>query len=178
MVFAHDTEESLACAAALINTVDETDSLTTPEELDAFLRTWPFTGTIRHTRAELAEVRKLRGRLRALWQADEAEVVTEVNVILREAGALPQLVKHDEWDWHLHATAADAPLATRMAVEVAMAFIDVVRGKQLGRLRLCAYPTCDRVLLDLSKNHSRRFCDAGCSNLAAVHAYRARKREA
>ena len=26
-----------------------------------------------------------------------------VNAMLREAGALPQLVKHDRWDYHLHA---------------------------------------------------------------------------
>jgi predicted RNA-binding Zn ribbon-like protein len=40
---------------------------------------------------------------------------------------------------------------------------------------VCEFPTCDNVLVDLSKNRSRRFCEAGCGNRAAVNAYRARK---
>jgi len=39
---------------------------------------------------------------------------------------------------------------------------------QLGR-------KCGGVLVDLSKNRSKRFCDAGCGNRAAVNAYRARR---
>jgi predicted RNA-binding Zn ribbon-like protein len=51
----------------------------------------------------------------------------------------------------------------------------VVRGKELSRLRICAFPTCSNVVIDLSKNRSKRFCEAGCGNRAAVAAYRARK---
>ena len=36
-------------------------------------------------------------------------------------------------------------------------------------------PDCDSVLIDLSKNSSKRYCDLNCSNRAAVTAYRARK---
>ena len=88
----------------------------------------------------------------------EDEAAELVNTLLRETSALPQLVKHDHWDYHLHATSADAPLADRMAVEAAMAFADVIRSDQLDRLRLCAADDCDSVLVDLSKNRSRRFC--------------------
>jgi predicted RNA-binding Zn ribbon-like protein len=56
-----------------------------------------------------------------------------------------------------------------------MAFVDVVRGGQLDRLRICDFPGCGNVVVDLSKNRSKRFCDAGCGNRAAVNAYRARK---
>ena len=56
-----------------------------------------------------------------------------------------------------------------------MAFVDIVRGKELTRLRICAFPTCSNVVIDLSKNRSKRFCEAGCGNRAAVAAYRARK---
>ncbi|HCU49919.1 MAG TPA: RNA-binding protein, partial [Micromonosporaceae bacterium] len=110
-----------------------------------------------------------------IWEVDEEQVVEIVNDLLRTSNALPQLVKHDVWDYHLHATPPNAPLATRMAVEAAMAFVDVVRGKELSRLRTCDYPGCDNVVVDLSKNRSKRFCDAGCGNKAAVAAYRARK---
>ena len=56
-----------------------------------------------------------------------------------------------------------------------MAMVDVVRSNELGRLRICASPTCLDVVVDLSKNRSKRFCDGNCGNRAAVAAYRARK---
>jgi predicted RNA-binding Zn ribbon-like protein len=62
-----------------------------------------------------------------------------------------------------------------MAVEAAMALIDVIRSDELSRLRICGYQGCGNVVVDLSKNRSRRYCEAGCGNRAAVAAYRARK---
>ena len=88
---------------------------------------------------------------------------------------MPQLVRHDQLDYHLHATPPHAPLATRMAVEAAMALTDVIRVGELSRLRICEYPGCGNVLVDLSKNRSRRYCEGSCGNRAAVAAYRARK---
>lgn len=176
MLFAHDTEVALAAAAALVNTVDgEDEHLPDVDALDEFVRFWGWTGDRVRDAAELREVHELRPRLRRVWEVDEARVVEIVNELLRSAKALPQLVKHDEWDYHLHATPPHAPLATRMAVEAAMALVDVVRAGQLGRLRICGYPGCENVLVDLSKNKSKRFCEAGCGNRAAVAAYRARK---
>lgn len=176
MLFAHDTEVALAAAAALVNTAgDDEEHLPDVAALDEFVRTWGWTGRRERTNAELSAVRALRPRLREIWNVDEEQVVQIVNTLLREANALPQLVKHDEWDYHLHATPPDAPLATRMAVEAAMAFVDVVRSQELSRLRMCEYPGCANVLVDLSKNRSKRFCEAGCGNKAAVAAYRARK---
>jgi predicted RNA-binding Zn ribbon-like protein len=102
--------------------------------------------------------------------------VVSVNQLLAEAHAVPQLVRHDEWDdYHLHATPDHAPLATRMAVEAAMAITDVIRAGELSRLRVCDYPGCGNVVVDLSRNRSKRYCEAGCGNRAAVAAYRARK---
>ena len=68
----------------------------------------------------------------------EDEAVVLVNTLLRDASALPQLVKHDGWEYHIHATSPDAPLADRMAVDAAMAFADVIRADELARLRCCA----------------------------------------
>ena len=58
--------------------------------------------------------------------------------MLADAQALPQLVRHGDWDWHLHAVADDAPLATRIAVETAMAMVDVIRADEMSRLGICA----------------------------------------
>jgi predicted RNA-binding Zn ribbon-like protein len=180
MLFAHDTEVALAAAAALVNTdgaVEFSDGEQLPDiaALDRFVDSWGWTGPREHDDAELRAVHALRPRLRRIWEVDEDEVVAIINDLLSEAGALPQLVKHDEWDYHLHATPPDAPLATRIAVEAAMAVVDVVRSNELSRLRICASLTCLDVVVDLSKNRSKRFCDGNCSNRAAVAAYRARK---
>lgn len=186
MLFTHDAEVSLQGAVALVNTMagsvpgdDDVDRLTTPDELDAFVAAWSWTGDRAEGDAartrELAAVRALRPRLRELWLLDEAGIVAAVNTLLREGHALPQLVRHDGWDYHLHATPPEAPLATRMAVEAAMALVDVVRAGELERLKVCDAVDCDDVLVDLSKNRSRRFCDGGCGNRANVAAYRARK---
>ena len=177
MLFAHDTEVALLEATALVNTDSRSgDQLADIAALDEFVRTWGWTGVHRRTRQELDEVRALRRRLRRLWQVDEDDLVEEVNAMLRQAHALPQLVRHGEWHYHLHATPPDAPLADRMAVDAAMAFIDVVRQQELDRLRVCDAPDCDDVLVDLSKNRSRRYCGSACLNRVNVAAFRARHR--
>lgn len=176
MLFAHDTELALDAAVALVNTAASADELLPdPAALDAFLDTHGWSGRREGTEEELRAVRALRPRLRRIWDADEDEIVTIVNRLLRDARALPQLVRHDDHPYHLHATGLDAPLAQRMAVEAAMAFVDVVRAGELARLRLCAYPGCGNVLVDLSRNRSKRFCDTTCGNRAAVVAYRQRR---
>jgi predicted RNA-binding Zn ribbon-like protein len=175
MVFAHDTEVALNAAAALINTAHGGEDLPDVTALDAFVTAWGWTGERARDDRELADVRALRPRLEYLWRAPEDEAVDLVNAMLREAHALPQLVRHDEWDYHLHATPTDSALHVRMMVEAAMAFIDVIRMKELDRLRVCAADDCEDAVVDLSKNRSRRFCDSGCGNRANVAAYRARR---
>ena len=180
MVFAHDTELSLGSATALVNTSRddigvEVELLPDQEALDAFLVAWQWAGARSRDDAELAAVRALRPRLAELWTDDEDHAVAVTNELLRDSGAMPQLLKHDDWGYHLHATPLEAPLVDRMAVEAGMAMIDVIRMGQLGRLRLCEGEGCARVVLDLSKNRSRRFCEGGCGNRANVAAYRARR---
>ncbi|MGN8246781.1 CGNR zinc finger domain-containing protein [Cellulomonas soli] len=178
MVFAPDTEANLRAAADLVNTGrrrDGHDRLATVADLDAFYTGWGYSTRHDHDEAELAQVREARGRLGALWALDRDTAAHEVNAILREAHGVPYLVRHGSTDWHLHATVPDAPLATVMLVETAMAVADVVRGDQWDRLRTCQAPDCTAVLVDLSRNRSRQFCEAnGCGNRAHVAAYRAR----
>jgi len=177
MVFARDTEVALSTAAALVNTLGlHEDRLVSQSDLDEFVARWEFTGSRTHDATELRAVRDLRPELRRLWTAGSSEAVAEgVNALLADAGAMPQLVRHDDWDWHLHATVPEAPLATRMAVEAAMALADVVRAGELDRLRVCAGEDCEDLVVDLSRNRSRRFCEGGCANRAHVAAYRARR---
>ena len=176
MLFAHDTEVALTAAAALVNTGRGTEQLPDLAALDQFVAAWGWTGERTHDQAELDAVRRLRPRLERLWEMGEDGAAEFVNTLLREANALPQLVKHGGWDYHLHATPPDAPLADRMAVEAAMAFADVIRSRQLERLRRCAADDCGNVHVDLSKNRSRRFCGTPCANRTNVAAYRTRRR--
>src|SRR5437899_1359577 len=176
MICAHDTEVALASAAALVNTGrGGKELLPDTAALDRFVSDWGWTGGRAHDQAELDAVRRLRPRLERLWDSGEDAAARLVNTLLRDAHALPQLVKHDSWDYHLHATPPDAPLADRMAVEAAMAFADVIRTQQLDRLRVCAADDCDGVHVDLSKNRSRRFCSTLCANRTNVAAYRTRQ---
>ena len=176
MAFTHDTELSLSATAALVNTgrapVEEMPDVAA---LDQFIADWEWTGSRTHDKAELAAVLRLRSRLARLWEMTADEAVVLVNGLLAEANALPQLVKHDGWDYHIHATSPDAPLANRMAVDAAMAFADVIRVGEFGRLRVCAADDCEDVLVDLSKNRSRRFCGTACANRVNVAAYRTRQ---
>jgi predicted RNA-binding Zn ribbon-like protein len=175
MLFAHDTEVSLQAAVTLVNTAEPPDTLDSVEALDEFYAEFEYSGRRDGDEAELAAVRALRPVLRELLTSDRDRAVELVNAMLAEAGALPQLVRHDHWDWHLHAVQPQAPLATRIIVETAMAMIDVIRADELSRLGECADDGCVGVVLDLSRNRSRRFCSTACGNRNAVAAYRARQ---
>lgn len=169
---------SLQAAVALVNSAVEPFTLTTIEELDDFFGDYGYTGRHDGDQTELDEVRTVLPRLRALMTADRDGAVALLNAMLLEANALPQLKRHDGIDWHLHAIGNDRPLAERIVVETAMAMIDVVRADEMSRFSLCADDGCDGVVLDLSRNRSKRFCSVTCGNRNAVAAYRARQAEA
>lgn len=179
VVFARDTEVNLQAAADLVNTGrrrDGHDAMSTVEDLAGYFTRWGYTG--RHDRddAEVAQVRDAREHVGRLWEVDRDEAAELVNTMLREADAVPFLVRHDAVDWHLHATAPGATLASVIVVEAAMGVVDVVRSDEYGRMKTCAAEDCHAVLVDLSRNRSRRYCDVnGCGNRAHVAAYRARR---
>ena len=179
MVFAHDTELSLAAAVELVNTQGDelaADELESLADLDDFFRRWQYTGWSHRRREDLDAIRALRADLRTLLTGSREEAVKTVNAWLSEAQAVPRLVRHDELDWHIHAIADDAPLVDRIRVETAMAMVDVIRADEMSRLSVCADERCTGLVLDLSRNRSRRYCSTTCSNRNAVAAYRARER--
>jgi predicted RNA-binding Zn ribbon-like protein len=176
VVFAYDTEIALQAAVILVNSAQPPDTLETIDELDDFYTDFGYTGRREGTQAELDAVRRIRPRLRELLTAERDDAVAIVNEMLADAKALPQLVRHDKYDWHLHAIDYNKPLVTRIVVETAMAMIDVIRADEMSRLDVCADDDCEGVVLDLSRNRSRRFCSTTCGNRNAVAAYRARNR--
>src|SRR3954467_10509070 len=133
MLFAYDTECSLRSAVALVNSAEDPDTLTTVEQLDVWYDEQGFTGRHDSHEAELESLRALRPVLRVLLTADRDRAAELVNGLLAEARAVPQLRRHDGLDWHIHAVPSDAPLARRVAVEVAMAMIDPIPTDELSR---------------------------------------------
>jgi predicted RNA-binding Zn ribbon-like protein len=124
-------------------------------------------------------VRRLRTRLRGIFDlahdGDADAVVLAINELIADTGPVPRLVEHDGQPLHLHFTSADAPLDRRLGAEIAIALAIVARDGGPERLRVCEAPACGRVLVDLSKNRSRRYCDAQCANRQHVAAYRRRR---
>lgn len=182
MRFAPDTEDALTFAVALANTITGAtksgkDELASQAQLTALLTENRYSGRFDRDDAELREVQDARASIRHLWTLDRDAAALEVNRMLWEARALPHLMRHDGFDWHLHATELDAPLAERIRVEVALAVIDVIRSGETGRLRSCAAEDCSGILVDLSRNGSKQFCSIRCGNRMNMVAFRQRQRE-
>ncbi|WP_062203445.1 CGNR zinc finger domain-containing protein [Demequina salsinemoris] len=174
MRFTDDTAMALESGVRLSNTELEPDTMTTLDQLVSFFREYGYSGP-EPTQRDLAQVRAIRTPLRELFTATRDEAVPLVNRILEEAQAVPRLVRHDETDWHIHAVADDSPFAERVMVETAMGMVDVIREDEMSRLDRCAMDDCDGVVIDLSRNRSRKYCSVTCTNRAAQAAFRARQ---
>jgi predicted RNA-binding Zn ribbon-like protein len=191
LLFAHDTTAALVLAADLVNTAPGSgtaaEALPGAGALEVFLDAHQVVPRRAARDEDLIVVRALRPRLLAVWEAVAAgapgaaaampRLAAVINELLDDADARPWLVDHGGgWGWHLHVTRPDAPLVHRIAAQAGFALADLVRLGETERLRRCAAPGCRAVLVDLSRNRSRLYCDTGnCGNRQHVAAYRARR---
>ena len=183
MLFSHDTERSLACIVDLVNSAP---SRTTEEQLTdlAALREFVERSEISEvgelTEDDLAGVRALRELIGAVFEAtDDRSAAAAVNTLVSQAAVTPRLTDHDGFDWHVHYFTPGASLAEHLTIDCGMALAHVVASGERERLRRCEAPDCDQVLVDLSRNRSKRYCDARtCGNRLHVAAYRERQRAA
>lgn len=178
----HDTAWALEVLVLLVNSDDRRtgeDSLATPSALAGFVVEHRVSGSVTGAEAELGAVRRLRSQLREIFElaaaGDGASAVTAVNTLIAASGTVPRLVEHDGEPLHLHFTPWDAPLERRLGAEMSIALAIVIRDGGTERLRVCEAPACGRVLVDVSKNRSRRYCDTQCANRQHVAAYRRRR---
>jgi predicted RNA-binding Zn ribbon-like protein len=179
--FDADQLEAMTGCAELINTGRNAagEQLRTVADLQALADRYAFSGS-RGRASDLAALRAYRARLDAIAVACEAgrhaAATAQLNALLAETGATPQVVQHHGRGPHIHVTRASSPLADRMAAHFAMGLVWLVVSGELARLRSCASPDCSEVFIDLSRNRSRRYCDSRtCGNRMHVAAYRARK---
>lgn len=180
MHFAPDTEETLDFAVALANTApgasrSGVDELATPAQLDELLSRWAFTGRRDHDEREVREVHEIRAELPRLWALPTDDAVPILNKMLADGNARPWLYRHDGLDWHIHASELDAPLAERIAVDIALALVDMIRAGEQSRLRICDADDCEGLFVDLSRNGSKRFCSIRCGNRVNMIAFRERQ---
>ncbi len=128
---------------------------------------------------EAAEFRAVADELRAVFDAVAAgkmdEAARQVNLLLQQTGARPQLDRHDGEPWHLHFHGAGNSLVTGWAAGCATGLAVVLGSELHGRLGVCAAARCDRVYVDLSRNGTRRFCSTACQNRIKAAAFRARR---
>jgi predicted RNA-binding Zn ribbon-like protein len=183
VIFSHDTEHSLLCIVDLVNSGPGGGNPETLGDVDALQR---FVA--RHRVSEIgplvegdvAAVHRLRERIRRIFSAaDEDAAARAVNDVIAESPVTPRLADHDGYDWHMHYFTPGARLAEHLAVDCGIALGHVIAAGERDRLRACEAPDCDQVLVDLSRNRSKRYCDARtCGNRLHVAAYRERRKAA
>jgi predicted RNA-binding Zn ribbon-like protein len=183
VLFSHDTENSLACVVDLVNSAPAAGNDELLPDLDAlgdFVVRHDVSGISRLTRRDLQDVRDLREAIRPVFSsADAGSAAAVVNTLVERAAVRPRLTDHDGYSWHIHYHSPGASLAEHLAIDCGMALAQVVASGEWERLRCCEAPDCTQVLVDLSRNRSKRYCDARtCGNRLHVAAYRERQRAA
>jgi predicted RNA-binding Zn ribbon-like protein len=183
VLFSHDTEHALACVVDLVNSAPSPGNEELLPDLDAlgdFVARHAVSDVERLTLADLDAVRELRARIRPVFSCEDDPAAAHiVNSLVSQAAVTPRMTDHDGYEWHVHYFAPGAALADHLAVDCGMALAQVIASGERERLRRCEAPDCDQVLVDLSRNRSKRYCDARtCGNRLHVAAYRERRRSA
>ena len=106
------------------------------------------------TAVHAAELADVANRLRVVFEAahdgDTDRAARETNRLLLDTHARPQL-DLTEQGWNLHFHGADDTLANGWAAGCASGLALALGSDLAGRLRVCAVPACDRVLVDVTR---------------------------
>jgi predicted RNA-binding Zn ribbon-like protein len=183
VIFTHDIEHALGAVVDLINTgpdAGEAEHLPDLAALRAYVDRNLISDVPELTSADLTAVQGLRAAFHQVFAASEINAtVSLINRIVRGTRTTPHLTDHDGHHWHIHFFGPGARIAEHLSAECGMALAFVVSAGELDRLQTCQAPDCSRVLVDLSRNRCRRYCDSRtCGNRMHVAAYRARQRKA
>jgi hypothetical protein len=181
MELGHDSVCALAIIVDLVNTSPRvTGEETMPDlaALHALVERRAVSEPGELATDDLAGVHRLRARLHDIFLApDQESAISLVNALVADARTTPRLTDHDGWPLHIHYFTPGARIAEHLAADGAMALAFVIAAGEWHRLAVCAAPDCNRVLVDLSRNRSKRYCDARtCGNRLHVAAYRARQK--
>ena len=171
-------DDPVRMAVDLVNSWDTLEAdpelMKDPATLQRFLARRGH-GEFRTTRRDVAEVRAVRGELRAAFEAEsEADAVARLNAVLARSEAKPQLEQSED-GWRVRWTGS---LVDTIASATAMSLLEAIRDDGFERFGLCAGAPCCCVYVDRSKNRSRRFCSGLCADRVAQALHRQRRKSA
>ncbi|TCO34247.1 CGNR zinc finger protein [Kribbella steppae] len=130
-------------------------------------------------RADAKRLAELAGRMRIVFEAahtgDLDRAATEVNALLLDTNARPQLDRGKDRPWSLHFHGPNDELANGWAAGCSAGLAIALGSDLAGRLGVCAAPQCDRVFVDVSRNAQRRFCSPQCQSRVKAATHRARQ---
>ncbi|WJY73452.1 CGNR zinc finger domain-containing protein [Corynebacterium auriscanis] len=136
-------------------------------------------GSMKNGRTWNREIKELRAELRAIVDAPDMESAVErTNSLIAVLSVRPYLSRHDDLDWHIDWAADSADAVSRIRVEAGLGLLGFLPQGGIDRFRRCARPGCERYLVDLSKNKSRKFCEGtNCAARTHAQAYRNRNKQ-
>jgi predicted RNA-binding Zn ribbon-like protein len=181
VIVGNPKESGADLAVALVNTWDTYDDphehLVDVDDLRRFLR---LVG--REEAAELAgerelsEVRRLRERLRVVFETTEVgEAARVLNEIAAEARALPRL-EPGSGAWGMRFGPDQHSVSDHLGATAAAALMEIVQAHGLTRFGTCSAPPCTGAFVDRTKNRRKRYCCELCADRAAQQHHRARLR--
>jgi len=168
-------------AVALVNTWDTYDDppehLADVEALARFLRRVGREEAARvATERDLAEVRRLRERLRVVFVAEDVRAAAAaLNALAEETAAVPRLVPAGG-GWRLAFGPGERSVAAHLGATAAAALLEIVRAHGVARFGTCSAAPCTGAFVDRTKNRSKRYCCELCADRAAQKRLRARRR--
>ncbi len=146
------------------------------EQARKLARTVPETDAQR----VLASTRELREALAAVlyaWIDGAKPTAAQLEILQRHfhAASLQRRLRTDgphlDWSWAGTEQQAEVPLW-----KLAQAASDLLVSTDAERVKDCGDPTCRWLFLDLSKNHTRRWCDMKtCGNRMKARRHHARR---
>lgn len=169
-------------AVRLVNTdgdgEDDPGGLASADSYRALMADRPqLSGPV--TATDLESLRTLRDELRKVFASaaggDDGDAVRSLNALLIRHPTQPQISRHDGQDWHLH-LAESGTVADRYAAGAVFGLTAAINEVGLGRLRVCAAPSCRDVFIDTTPDRSRHHCSGHCLPATRVTPLRARPR--
>ena len=166
-------------ATDLVNTYEvfaREEQLGSVEALADFAADHGFD-TANVTTTDLDRLRSARPSLRsAMLSHNEEEAVTALNDLLATAQPRPRLVTSLDGEWIFTYADPTAGLADQILAEATVEVLNEIRNDRQRWFSTCASSTCKDVFVDISRNHSRRYCTPDvCGNREAQRAHRSRQ---
>lgn len=126
---------------------------------------------------ELGEVAAVVAELRGVLGIDDRDqAARRLNQLLAYHGAVPQLVRHEGWDWHLHVDRVDDTWANWLSSSAALALAARLAARTGVPWGICAADGCGRAFLDDGHGGSRRYCSPTCATRQRVRNHRAARK--